>query len=82
MQVVAVSPATLAKTVKIAVIRKTQETEDAFDVVLTLTAAKSGLVKGKKIEFEGTVKDFADGALVMSAGKVTVAAPKPAGKKK
>jgi hypothetical protein len=83
--IVSAVPPLAAKTVKIAVLKKTQETADAFDVVVTLTAPTRALTKGKKVEFEGTVKDFADGALVMTAGKVTakaVAAHKPAGKKK
>jgi len=80
--IVAATPPTAPKTVKIAVLKKTQETEDAFDVVVTLTAPGRPLAKGKKVDFEGTVKDFADGALVMGAGKVTVQPPPRPGKKK
>jgi tetratricopeptide (TPR) repeat protein len=66
---------TAPKTVRVAVLKKTQETEGAFDVVLVLTVAPlpARVPKGKSIEFEGVVKDYkADPfALTLTDGKIT-----------
>jgi hypothetical protein len=72
---------TAPKTVKIAVLKKTQETEGAFDVVLVLAAPAlaARVPKGKNIEFEGTVNKFTANpfALTLTDGKITPAAKKP-----
>jgi hypothetical protein len=70
---------TAPKTLKVAVLKKTQETEGAFDVVLVLAAPAlaARVPKGKSIEFEGVVKDYkADPfALTLSDGKITPSTP-------
>ncbi len=71
------------KVVKLAVLKATQETADAFDVVLTLTApAVRPPVKGKSVEIEGTVKEYAESpfSLGLSGGKIVPPAPTPAKK--
>jgi len=72
---------TAPKTLHVAVLKKTQETEGAFDVVLVLAAPAlaARVPKGKTIEFEGVVKDYkADPfALTLSDGKITPATKKP-----
>lgn len=68
-------PAAAPKTLHIAVLKKTQETEGAYDVVLTLAAPTTAVraAKGKAIEFEGVIKDFKESppALVLAEGKFT-----------
>jgi uncharacterized protein with GYD domain len=66
--------------VRVAVLKKTQETEGEYDVVLVLAAPTlaARVPKGKTIEFEGTVTNytaspfsltFGDGKIVPSAKK-------------
>ena len=71
---------TAPKTLRVAVLKKTQETEGAYDVELVLAAPAlaARVPKGKNIEFEGTVKAYkADPfALTLSDGKITLASKK------
>jgi len=65
---------TAPKTVRVAVLKKTQETEGEYDVVLVLAAPTlaARVPKGKNIEFEGVVKDYKASpfALTLSDGKI------------
>jgi tetratricopeptide (TPR) repeat protein len=58
--IVSATPPTAPKTLHIAVLKKTQETEGEFDIVLVLTAPTTRIraAKGKTVEFQGVVKDF------------------------
>jgi len=80
-KVVSATPATLPKTIRIAVLKKTQEAEGEYDVVLTLTAAArpAAVAKGKTVEFEGVVKDFKDSpfSLMIGDGKILPPSRKP-----
>jgi len=73
-----------AKVVKIAVLKSTSETDGAYDVEVTLAVAHvRPLLKGKKVEVEGTVKSYKENPVVieMSGGKVTASAPARGSKK-
>jgi hypothetical protein len=67
-------PKLAPKTLHIAVLKKTQEEEGAFDIVLVLaaptTAAKAA--KGKAVEFQGAIKEFKANpfALTLTEGKI------------
>ncbi len=65
---------TAPRTVKVAVLKKTQETEGEFDVILVLAAPTTAVraAKGKSIEFTGVVKDFKANpfALTLTDGKI------------
>jgi len=72
--IVSSTPAAAPKTVRIAVLKNTQATEGAFDVVLVLAAPTTAVraAKGKSIEFTGTVKEFAPDpfSLTLAGGKI------------
>lgn len=78
--IVSSSPAAAPKTVRIAVLKKTQETEGAYDVELLLAAPTiaARVAKGKSIEFTGTVKDYKASpfSLTLSGGKILPPAKK------
>jgi hypothetical protein len=69
---------TAPKTLHVAVLKKTQEADGEFDVVLVLAAPAlaARVPKGKAIEFEGTVKEFKANpfALTLGDGKIIPAA--------
>jgi hypothetical protein len=72
--IVSATPTAAPKTVRIAVLKKTQETEGAYDVELLLAAPTTAVraAKGKAVEFTGSVKDYKANpfALTLSAGKI------------
>ncbi len=72
--IVSATPPVAPRTVHIAVLKKTQETEGAYDVVLLLAAPvlRARVAKGKSVEFEGTVKDFKASpfSLTLAGGKI------------
>lgn len=76
--IVSSTPPTAPKTIHVAVLKKTQETAGAYDVVLSLAAATTALKagKGRAIEFEGVVKEYKENKLVIGEGKITSSAAK------
>jgi tetratricopeptide (TPR) repeat protein len=72
--IVSAAPPAAPRTVRIAVLKKTQETPGAYDVVLVLAAPTlpAKVAKGKTIEFQGAVKEFKPDpfSLTLNDGKV------------
>ena len=72
--IVSATPAAAPKTVRLAVLKKTQETEGAYDIELLLAAPTTAVraAKGKAVEFTGAVSSYKASpfALMLSGGKI------------
>jgi tetratricopeptide (TPR) repeat protein len=72
--IVSSTPPAAPRTVRIAVLKKTQETPGAYDIVLMLAAptTPARVAKGKTVEFQGAVKEFKPEpfSLTLNDGKI------------